>query len=62
VLSVQGRGVVTGALTGVLAAAAGDAADEAEELVLELHGELGHGGLTGCGGGLASCRRRRGTV
>jgi len=54
--------VVTGALTGVLAAAAGDAADEAEELVLELHGELRHGGLTGCGGGLASCRRRRGTV
>ena len=60
-LSVQRRrGWLTGVLVG--AAAAGDAADEAEELVLELHGELGHGGLTGCGGGLASCRRRRGTV
>ena len=44
---------MTGALTGVLAAAAGDAADEAEELVLELRGELGHGAVEGrasCGG------------
>jgi hypothetical protein len=32
---------------------AGDAPDEAEELVFELGGELGHGGLTG-GGGLAA--------
>ena len=45
--------MVTGALTSVLAAAAGDAADEAEELVLELRGELGHGAVEGrasCGG------------
>jgi hypothetical protein len=31
------------------AAAAGDASEEAEELVLELRGELGHGGLASCG-------------
>lgn len=35
--------VLTSVLVG--AAAAGDAAEEAEELVLELRGELGHGGL-----------------
>lgn len=35
----------SGVLVG--AAAAGDAAEEAEQLVLELRGELGHGGLTG---------------
>ena len=45
------------------AAAAGDAADEAEELVLELRGELGHGAVEGrasCGGtkkGPARCER-----
>lgn len=42
-LQEKGIRVLTSVLVG--AAAAGDAAEEAEELVLELRGELGHGGL-----------------